>query len=320
MAFRMIDVGDKPVTRRTARARGEIQLSDHVFTAITEQRVPKGDVLALAEVAAIMAVKKTPDILPLCHQLVIDAVRVVFEMNPESARIAAVVEVTSHGKTGVEMEALHGVTAALLCIYDLTKALEKGSKILSVELLSKSGGRSGEWKRGEEDTPSTGSLSGFRAAVLVASDSRSAGMRQDTTGPVLAQFLKEEGAAVEEYSVVPDERAEIENTVQRLASARPPVHLLILTGGTGIGPRDSTPEALSALWTKRLPGFGELFRNTGLLSTPAAWLSRAEAGVVGSTVVVLLPGSPGGVRDGISILRRHARHLLEMIQGGGHDD
>jgi cyclic pyranopterin phosphate synthase len=139
----MVDVSAKPATRREAVAGGFIAIAEPALAAIRDQAVAKGDVLAVARIAGIMAAKRTADLIPLCHPLPIDAVSVDLAIEATGIRVTATV-ITTHG-TGVEMEALTAVSTALLTIYDMAKALDRGMIIGNVRLLKKSGGRSGEW-------------------------------------------------------------------------------------------------------------------------------------------------------------------------------
>ncbi|GGE07724.1 cyclic pyranopterin monophosphate synthase accessory protein [Polymorphobacter glacialis] len=145
-AARMVDISAKAATRREAVAEGYIAIGSAALTAIREQAVAKGDVLAVARIAGIMAAKRTADLIPLCHPLPIDAVTVDLVIEDAGVRVTAMVA-TTHG-TGVEMEALTAVTTALLTIYDMAKAMDRGMVISGVRLLRKSGGRSGEWVAG----------------------------------------------------------------------------------------------------------------------------------------------------------------------------
>ncbi len=142
----MVDVTQKSSGFRTAKARGYIRVSDEIMQAVLGQGLRKGDVLGIARVAGIMAVKKTAEIIPLCHPLMIGKCSVDFELLEEEKKIKAVCTVKTEGKTGVEMEALHGVSAALLTIYDMCKALDKGMVIEDIRLLEKSGGKSGDFR------------------------------------------------------------------------------------------------------------------------------------------------------------------------------
>lgn len=142
---RMVDVGDKSETKRIAVASGRIRMQPETAALIRDGRAEKGDVLGVAQVAGIMAAKKTADIIPMCHPLMLTKVDVRFELLEDAVTIRA--EVHTRGKTGVEMEALHAVSAAALTIYDMVKAVDRGMIIEAIQLESKEGGRSGEWKR-----------------------------------------------------------------------------------------------------------------------------------------------------------------------------
>jgi cyclic pyranopterin phosphate synthase len=139
----MADVSAKEVTRRAAVAEGFIRVSGAVMDAILSRAVSKGDVLGVARIAGIMAAKNTPDMIPLCHPLQLTNCTVDFEPDPGSGTVRALCAVRTNGRTGVEMEALTGVSAALLTIYDMCKALDRGMEIGGIRLLEKSGGRSG---------------------------------------------------------------------------------------------------------------------------------------------------------------------------------
>lgn len=140
---RMVDVGGKEETRRTAVATGRITMSPAALSAIRDGEAPKGDVLAAARIAGIMAAKKTGELIPLCHPLALDAITVDFAFEEGGVRATATASLT--GKTGIEMEALTATSIALLTIYDMAKALDKGMVIEGVRLLLKTGGKSGDW-------------------------------------------------------------------------------------------------------------------------------------------------------------------------------
>lgn len=143
-AARMVDVGGKAETRRSATAAGFVRMSGATLAAIRDGSGPKGDVLATARIAGIMAAKKTGELIPLCHPLALDAVTVDFAFEAEGIAVSA--RASLNGKTGVEMEALAAVSVALLTIYDMAKALEKGMVIENIRLIEKTGGKSGDWR------------------------------------------------------------------------------------------------------------------------------------------------------------------------------
>lgn len=140
---RMVDIGGKAETRRVAVATGRIRMSDAALAAIRDGVVPKGDVLAAARIAGIMAAKKTAELIPLCHPLALDAVTLDFSLEADAVRTTASASLS--GRTGVEMEAMTACSIALLTIYDMAKAVDKAMVIDGVRLLSKSGGKSGDW-------------------------------------------------------------------------------------------------------------------------------------------------------------------------------
>jgi cyclic pyranopterin phosphate synthase len=146
-AARMVDVGGKPATPRRAIATGRITMSPQVLEAIRAGNAPKGDVLGTARIAGIMAAKRTGDLIPLCHPLGLEAVNIDFEYEDSAIRATATASLT--GRTGVEMEAMTAVSVALLTIYDMAKAIDKGMVIESIRLIAKSGGKSGDWKAPE---------------------------------------------------------------------------------------------------------------------------------------------------------------------------
>ncbi len=146
-AAHMVDVGGKPATARRAVASGRITMSAETLEAIREGNAPKGDVLSAARLAGIMAAKRTGDLIPLCHPLGLEAVSVEFAYEADGIRATATASLT--GKTGVEMEAMTAVSLALLTIYDMAKAIDKGMVISDVRLIAKSGGKSGDWKAAE---------------------------------------------------------------------------------------------------------------------------------------------------------------------------
>lgn len=141
----MVDVGGKAVTSRRAVATGFVRMQPETVDLIREGRADKGDVLAVAQVAAIMAAKKTPDLIPMCHPLLLTKVKVAFAIEDEGIGIEATVE--THGQTGVEMEALTAVSGAALTIYDMVKAVDRGMVIERIQLHEKEGGASGHWVR-----------------------------------------------------------------------------------------------------------------------------------------------------------------------------
>ncbi len=304
----MRDVSTKNFTLRTARARAVLTAAPATLALIREGKVPKGDPLPVAKVAAIQAAKNTPQLIPFCHSVPLDFVQVDFELLAD--RIVTTVFVKAIYRTGVEMEALTGAAAAALNLYDMLKMLDETMSIASVELLAKTGGKSNF---------APGLKQPFRAAIAVMSDSRSQpGGKPDRSGAILREGLEAHQGKVEHFAIIPDEADQIRAAV-RHATDTLGVDVLLMTGGTGVGPRDVTPEAVADLLDRRLPGVEDQFRAHGRVRNPYAMLSRMVAGMRGRTIVVALPGSPGACRDAIDALFPYLKHALPMREGSGHD-
>jgi cyclic pyranopterin phosphate synthase len=162
-ASRMVDVGDKPVTGRVAKASGRVVMQPATLARIQQRGFAKGDVLEVARLAGIMAAKRTGELIPLCHALALDAVTVNFTF-PDDRSVLIEAEVRMTGRTGVEMEALTAVSVAALTIYDMCKAIDRGMEIAGIRLEEKSGGRSGYFVR-EDSPPAAGSGTGGKPAL-----------------------------------------------------------------------------------------------------------------------------------------------------------
>jgi cyclic pyranopterin monophosphate synthase len=324
--FRMIDVGAKPPTRRLAVAQGTIHLSKHAFRAIQQRTNPKGDVLALAEVAGIMAAKRTADFIPLCHPLALEYVRVHCELDAAKNTATVFCETATVAKTGVEMEALCGVNGALLAIYDLSKAVDPVLSISDIRLNLKEGGKSGRWVHPDYAEPDSRSLKvpgderllkDVPVAVITVSDRASAGNVEDRSGPAIAEFLVRNGGQVTYRDVIADEQDLIRRAI-RCAVGECNARLVVTTGGTGLSPRDVTPEAVTSVCDRLIPGIGELLRDRGAMHSEHAYLSRSVAGLFGKALVVALPGSTKAVTEGVEALKQILPHALHIAQGGDH--
>ncbi|MFF0816417.1 bifunctional molybdenum cofactor biosynthesis protein MoaC/MoaB [Rhodococcus sp. NPDC003318] len=313
---RMVDVSAKATTARIAVAAGELQTTREVIALVRADDMPKADVLATARIAGIAGAKRTSELIPLCHQLALSSVKVEFGFTDTTITIEARAKTT--GQTGVEMEALTAVAVAGLTLHDMVKAVDPAAVLNGVRLLSKEGGKRGHWVREElEHRPEAAALGARSAVVLVASTAGAAGTREDTTGPVLASWLDGLGYSVRGPLVYAD--ADIDAGVADALTGGPA--LVVSTGGTGASPTDRTPEATAAVLDRELPGVAEALRRKGTEKTVHAALSRGLVGLSGRTVIVNLPGSPGGVRDGIAVLEPILDHLLAQVSGGGmHDE
>ncbi|MBI3554824.1 MAG: bifunctional molybdenum cofactor biosynthesis protein MoaC/MoaB [Deltaproteobacteria bacterium] len=322
--FSMVDVGPKTATARRATAQGKILLSREAYEALVNGTNPKGDVLSVAEVAGIQAAKRTSEWIPLCHPLPLDQVKIEFQLLPSECAVLAFCQAATTAKTGVEMEALCGVNAALLSIYDLSKAVNPVLTISDIRLNLKEGGKSGTWRHPDFAEASVAEaqvvdlpLEAIRVGVLTISDRCARGEATDHSGPELAALCGKAGATLVSTSIVSDQVAEIQRAVLKLVRDEG-VALVLTTGGTGLSPRDVTPEALDSLWTKKIPGIGELLRAEGSRHVATSWLSRSGAGIIDRSLVVYLPGSLRAVHEGWATLESLLPHALHIANGGGH--
>lgn len=305
MAFPLRDVSRKYSTLRTARAAAALNVQPSTIAAIRSGNLPKADPLGVARVAGINAAKQTSLLIPYCHQVPLDFVSV--EITLEENSILAVATVKAIWKTGVEMEALVAASTAALTLYDMLKIIDEKMDIASVRLLEKKGGKSAMTETGE----------GRTAAVIVLSDSVSKGTANDESGKLLAEQLKKFRMNVLDILILPDDGARIERELKSLADERK-VDLIITTGGTGVGPRDVTPEATENVVDKRLTGVEEALRKYGQDRLPTAMLSRGMVGVRGTTLIINLPGSRRAAEDGIDALFPAILHTFRMLQGDRH--
>jgi cyclic pyranopterin phosphate synthase len=324
-AFHMADVRNKRITRRRAVAVGELLAGPQAYPLIVQRRLPKGDALLMAEVAGLQGAKMASALMPLCHPLPLELVRIHCEPVPERHAIRVYCECASEARTGVEMEALAGVNAALLTLYDLSKPVEPALEISAVRLLFKEGGKSGLWlhpqgisanerKRFAPKLPQ--GLPGTRCAVVTLSDRASQGQYSDQSGPCLAQGLQSLGGELVSQQVLADGIEPLAGHLRELAAQG--VRLCLCTGGTGLGPRDLAPEALQSLGGRRVEGLAQMLRTLSAQHTPLAWLSRAEVVQFEQMLVIALPGSPRAAAQCLDILVPVLGHAVAMIDGQGH--
>ncbi len=296
----MIDITHKPTSLREATATALVSVSDAAtIKALREKRVPKGDVLESARVAALFGVKKTHELIPDCHPLPIEHAECTFAVGEMD--IVVTMRVRTIYRTGVEVEAMHGASVAALTIYDMLKPIDKGVMITGIKLLEKKGGKS-DWKDRFEAP--------VRAAVLVISDGVASGKKEDKAGTSIATRLSALGVSVEIQAVVPDEPDDIAAIVK--AWANEGLDLILTTGGTGLSPRDRTPEALASLLDREVPGIMEAARSYGQERMPWAMMSRGVAGMIGRTLVITLPGSTRGAQETMDALFPFVLHVVKV--------
>jgi cyclic pyranopterin phosphate synthase len=262
----MRDVSRKFTSLRTATATARLRLHPDTLELMHQRRIPKGNPLEVAKVAAVQAAKHTSDIIPYCHPVPVEYVGVEFELGENWIDATATVKAVY--RTGVEMEALTAASVAVLTLYDMMKMLDETMSIGDVRLVTKTGGKSNFGAPG-------GRI--FRAGVAVMSDAVAGGTRTDRSGGVLVEGLHDAGIEVVEKAVIPDEKPIIVETLKRFADVLH-LDLVVTTGGTGFAPRDVTPEAMGEVIDRDAPGVAEAVREFGRERVPFAMLSRARAG------------------------------------------
>lgn len=301
----MFSTIDKITTKRTATAQAVLKMTEALLEALRSGATPKGNALEVARAAGILAAKRTWEIIPFCHPIPIDQIRIEYALQDGAVRITATVEAV--WKTGVEMEALTAAQTAALVLFDMLKPLGTGMSITDVKVLEKRGGKADfqeTWPRH------------FKAAVIVVSDGTFAGTREDRSGKIILEKLSRYGIRDCDYLILPDEKPKIAEAL--LDFCRKKYALVITTGGTGLGPRDVTVEATKSVLEREIPGVMEAVRAFGQQRTPHAMLSRGVAGLRGETLILNLPGSSRGAAESLEALFPAILHAYKTMAGGGH--
>ena len=299
----MVDVTDKVVTVRIAKAEGKISMLPETILAIQNDALPKGNVLTTAKISGIQSAKKTAEMIPMCHQLNLSYVDIEFEFESDAICIRSIVKTKE--ATGVEMEALSAVSGAALTIYDMCKSVDKSMVIGEIKLVKKVGGKSDHTV---EYRPNVG--------VITLSDSISSGQGEDKSGPILINGFSDAGCLVNHHETFPDGSKKLVSTIQDWV--KDGVELIITTGGTGLGPRDLTIETMEKVFTSKLPGVEQALHAYGRGKVKTAMLSRLTAGVVNGVIVICLPGSTGAAKDALQVLIPTIFHSFHMMKGEKH--
>jgi cyclic pyranopterin monophosphate synthase len=303
----MVNITHKSNTLRQAIATAIVVVSKpETIEAANQRKVPKGDIFEFSRAAGLLAVKKTSDVIPDCHPLPVEYTAITYAT--EGLEIHISVEVHTIYKTGVEVEAMHGASVAALTIYDMLKPIDKGVYISTIKLAAKKGGKT-DFRDQQVD--------GLKAAVVVCSDSVSKGIKEDTAGLKVVEKLKGNNIEIIDHSTIPDDVDLIQQKAREHANEN--CNLLIYVGGTGLSPRDVTPDAIKPLLTREIPGIMETARNYGQQRMPYAMLSRGVCGFINKTLVLTLPGSPKGAAETIDALFPYILHVFKIAEGMRHD-
>lgn len=303
----MNSIINKVSSLRQATATAIVKVSkQETIDAIQQRKVPKGDVFEFSRAAGLLAIKKTSDVIPDCHPLPVEYAAISHAI--DGLNIIVTVEVHTIYKTGVEVEAMHGASVTALTMYDMLKPIDKEIEISTIKLVNKKGGKS-DFK--------DNLIKNFLCAVIVCSDSIAAGDKEDRAGKVILNKLKQFNLNAGLYKIIPDEVDAIQATVKQLVSEK--YNLILFTGGTGLSPRDVTPEAITPLLDRTVPGIMEAARQYGQQRTPYAMLSRGVAGFAENTLVITLPGSTKGTEESMDALFPYIFHIFKVAEGMRHD-
>ena len=300
---KMVDVTNKLLTVRVAKAEGKINMRPETIAVIKDGELPKGNVLNTAKIAGIQAAKKTSGLIPLCHQLNLSFVDIEFEFKTSGIWVRSAVKTKE--STGVEMEALSAVSIALLTVYDMCKAVDKTMEIGKVKLIEKIGGKS---DHATKYRPKVG--------VFTLSDGVVRGKREDISGEILADGFLNSGCVVDHRMVLEDGSDQLVPMINEWIESG--VELILTTGGTGLGPRDLTGEVVEGIFDSKLPGVEQALHAYGRGKIKTAMLSRLTAGLVKGTLVICLPGSPGAIQDALEVLIPTIFHSFHMLKGEQH--
>ncbi len=301
----MVDISRKIKTLRTSTAEAIVKAPKKAVEMAISGKLPKGEAITVAKESANQATKMTSMLIPYCHQVRLTHIDVSLEPTGDGNGIRVVATASAIDRTGVEMEAMVAASVAALTLYDMLKSVESDVEICSVRLLSKRGGMSEFTEQPEGE---------LRSGVIVISDSVYCGRRTDASGIAIVNRLSELGINVVHYSVLPDDEERIVSELIRLCDHEE-LDIVFTTGGTGIGPRDKTPEATARVIERELEGVAEAMRSYGGERTPLAALSRAKVGVRGSTIIVNLPGSERAVNESLDALLPWLLHAFPMLRG-----
>lgn len=324
---RMVDVTDKAVTDRTARAVATVRMSPATARLVHDGSGPKGEVLATARLAGTMAAKRTAELVPLAHPLPLTKIDVQARVDLAAGAVHLESLARTTGKTGVEIEALTAVLVAALTVYDMVKAVERHAVIDDVRVIEKRGGRhdfavpaapaseASPPPGGGADAPHRPQVRPLTVGAVHVSTTRTRGVRPDRSKAALAEFCTRTGWTVAFETMVPDDAGAVADAIKAAATGDG-VEVVLTLGGTGLTTDDVTPEATRAAVDREIPGIGEALRAASREITPLGALSRATAGSLGSVVVVNLPGSPKAIGELESLLTAILPHAVDQVRRG----
>ncbi|MDX2196902.1 MAG: bifunctional molybdenum cofactor biosynthesis protein MoaC/MoaB [Cytophagales bacterium] len=298
----MVNITHKIYTLRTATAQAAIHVSNpDTIQAIHDKKVPKGDVYTVAKTAAILAAKRTSDLIPDCHPIPIEYADIT--INDTATGIIITTEIHTIYKTGVEVEAMHAASVAALTIYDMLKPIDDQIIITEIKLIQKSGGSSDN--KYIYDPKLT-------AAVIICSNAVYHQKKENKISLLLAQKLAQYQINVILEIITTEDKDLLHKHIHETLLHKP--DMLIIAGSTGIGKNDIAAEVLRPMLEKPIPGVEEAMRSYGQLRTPYAMFSRSVAGLIHHTLALSIPGSSSGAIQSIDAIFPSVMHIFKGIK------
>lgn len=320
-SYKMINICKKNHSFRRACVFGSVFVGKHIFYLIKNKLIEKGDPLILAEIAGINAVKNTSNLILLCHHINVENVFFNIIMNDKNNNIEVYCVVYAHSKTGVEMEAMCGVSIALLTIYDLIKKYDPFVYINNVKLLFKDGGENGLVLGSINDIPLHlkkyfNEINFFFEKISIflftLSDKVNFGFYKDVAGQRLFDYFFSKKADILDKISIPDDKDIFLALLKKIVDKYSP-NIIVTSGGTGLSDRDITVQVVSSLCNKIIPGFGELMRSTGFIYSNSSWLSCCMAGIYKKTLIICLPGNSSSIFENLNAIQDILLHAVEII-------
>lgn len=323
--FHMVDVGDKNITKRAALAIGEIFIGESLFKIVREKKLIKGDVLTLSEVAGIFGVKKTSELLPLCHTLCLSSVKFFSFLRESDFTIVIYCFTSSEAKTGVEMESLCGVVVCLLTIYDLVKLVSPCIFMSNIKLLLKLGGKSGifinkSWYMRflfmmffkKFKLP----FLGFSVAIISVGTRLRKFNYINNSGNLLYSLFKKYGASINYYFRVYDDDSQLRFALNKLFLQNSIcLDIIVTIGGTGPSLKDKTCDVLLEFCKKNFVGVSEMLRFYTSFFSKFSYFSNCIVGVTNSKVLIIsIPGSVNAVFEYFYLLLPLLNHLFTLVR------
>lgn len=290
----MRDITYKQNTLRSALAKGFVHCSSSSLSKIREKQIPKGDIFEIAKCAAMLGAKQTQFLIPHCHPVNIDNLEVSFqiieELDKKGIEITTIAK--SIGRTGIEMEALTATSVAALTIYDVLKYFKDEELVISdIRLLDKKGGKTDKLKH---------EIKGLEVAFLLASSDVLAGKKENTISPIVAEYLESKQCKLVENKTISNTKEAVQSSILELVKKDTP--FIFIAGGTGLGHKDHTYEAISEILDYEIEGISDAIRNFSYDRTPISFLSRLIAGNIQNTIVISIPGSSNGAMEALQAI------------------